>query len=123
MSLAFLLLFTLVKGSVIPRPPSQQLVVVTGCDTGFGLLATSALSHAGYPVIAACLTKEGCQRLSNINNIQPVLCDVTSDNDVQGLAKATETLLSTNADMRLWALVNNAGMTPSPLSSSILLID
>ena len=102
-------LLTVVEGSVIPRPPSQNVVVVTGCDTGFGLLASSALSQAGYPVIAACLTKEGYQRLSDINNIQPVMCDVTCENDVKGLARATEMLLSTNEDMRLWALINNAG--------------
>ena len=112
-TLFFFLLTTcyhVVAGGVIHRPPSQSVVVVTGCDTGFGYLASSALSQAGYPVIAACLTQEGYQRLSTINNVQPVICDVTCENDVKGLARATEMALSANSDMRLWALINNAGI-------------
>lgn len=92
--------------------PAQSVVLITGCDTGFGLLATSQLSKAGYKVVSACLTKEGCAKVDGIAGAVSVLCDVTKETDVRNLASTTEQLLASDDQLRLWAVINNAGIAP-----------
>ena len=48
---------------------SSYIVIVTGCDTGFGALLAIALHHKGYFVIATTLTKEG-----NTQSLNMQLC-------------------------------------------------
>lgn len=38
---------------------SDFIIIVTGCDTGFGAMLALALHQIGYFVIATTLTKEG----------------------------------------------------------------
>jgi dehydrogenase/reductase SDR family protein 9 len=92
--------------------PAQSVVLITGCDTGFGLLATSQLSKAGYKVIAACLTTEGCATIDEISGAVSVLCDVTKESDIRNLALTAETMLAGDDQLRLWAVINNAGIAP-----------
>lgn len=48
---------------------SDFIVIVTGCDTGFGAMLAIALHQKGYHVIATTLTKEG-----NIQSLDMHLC-------------------------------------------------
>ena len=92
-------------------PAHNSVVLITGCDTGFGSLATTVLSRAGYKVVASCLTVEGCQRLHDVAALT-VQCDVSRDGDVANLAQATEAYLASDRLLRLWCVVNNAGIAP-----------
>ena len=114
MLLSLLLLPPLVSSLMTQAPAAvvaQKVVLITGCDTGFGSLAATALARAGYPIVASCLTAEGCARLRDVAALT-VQCDVSSDSDVARLVSDTEAFLDTDASRRLWCVVNNAGIAP-----------
>lgn len=88
--------------------PSRSIVVITGCDSGFGLMTAKKLTSMGYLVVAGCLQAESVEALK-FSVTLPVLCDVTKEADLQQLViKVWE--LSELRNARLWALVNNAGI-------------
>ena len=47
------------RGAAGRRP-----VVITGCDSGFGLMAAQQLAQRGHTVLAGCLTADGVARLA-----------------------------------------------------------
>ena len=85
---------------------SKSIVLITGCDTGFGALSAIELSDSGYRVVAACLTEEGVARLDQKVTLS-IVCDVTKEDDVIKLATAVEKL-AIDENLNLWAVVNNA---------------
>ena len=88
------------------------MVSYTGCDSGFGESASKKLSSIGFNVVSACLTEEGVKRLNGKVRLA-IKCDVTKQNDINRLTKATENLMiDRNEGLRLWAVVNNAGIAP-----------
>lgn len=120
-SIAFLLLFSLflvsdcgnyilnnLKKQLKTVVPEDNIILITGCDSGFGELAAIELTACGYNVVAACLTEEGKNRIKSLVSLS-VLCDVTNENDVLHLATAIEELAAKNK-LRLWAVINNAGI-------------
>jgi hypothetical protein len=122
-STAFLLLFSLflvsdcgsfildnVKGQLKTVVPEENIILITGCDTGFGAMASIELAKSGYNVVSACLTEEGKKSLEGKVALS-ILCDVTNEKDVLCLALATEDLAAKNK-LRLWAVINNAGIAP-----------
>ena len=86
--------------------PKSLVVVVTGCDTGFGELTAVQLQEAGFNVVAACLTVTGTARIKNLVTLS-IVCDITKEDDVARLASATEELCQSR-NLKLWAVVNNA---------------
>ena len=88
--------------------PSKYVVVITGCDTGFGEMAATQLSKLNFHVVAACLTPAGMESLSGRVALT-VKCDVTKEADVKELADKTTAYCADNG-CKLWALVNNAGI-------------
>lgn len=88
------------KGSLV--------VVITGCDSGFGAMTAEDLQRDGFRVVAACLTDKGVDSIRNKVTLA-VRCDVTSDADIESLRKSVEALLLDNA-WTLWAIINNAGI-------------
>ncbi|CAM9643370.1 unnamed protein product, partial [Ectocarpus fasciculatus] len=87
------------------------VIVVTGCDSGFGELSAVRLSKRGFKVVAACLTKEGADRVRD-SVATAVVCDITKEADVARLVKETEELV-VSLNGHLWALINNAGIASS----------
>ena len=87
---------------------SDNAVVITGCDSGFGLMTSLYLTEKGFKVIAACLTKEGQLFLQGKVALS-VLCDVTKEEDLVNMTNLTEQYIKSN-NLRLWGLVNNAGI-------------
>eukprot|EP00002_Diphylleia_rotans_P041086 TRINITY_DN9907_c0_g1_i1.p1 TRINITY_DN9907_c0_g1~~TRINITY_DN9907_c0_g1_i1.p1 ORF type:complete len:321 (-),score=54.80 TRINITY_DN9907_c0_g1_i1:133-1095(-) len=85
----------------------DKVVVITGCDSGFGKLATEVLAQSGFTVYATCLTENGMKDLcaKKCERIVPVRCDVTKDADVENLRKIVMA-----SGRPLWALINNAGV-------------
>ena len=58
-----------------------RVVVVTGCDSGFGLLSSISLQKLGFHVISACLTDDGIDHISSDVELS-VKCDITKEADV-----------------------------------------
>ena len=87
---------------------SKCIVVITGCDTGFGNMAALSLSKQGFQVIATCMTTAGKSELAP-HVAQIVLCDVTKADNVAQLGAAVDKLI-TEKQFKLWAVINNAGI-------------
>jgi 3-hydroxybutyrate dehydrogenase len=83
-------------------------IVITGCDSGFGEMSSRRFAEMGFHVISGCMTEDGVKRLSNVVAVA-MICDVTRESDVSQLANQTDLYLKKN-NIRLWAIVNNAGI-------------
>lgn len=97
----------------------KKLIVISGCDRGFGrLLAENLYKSTDYIVLALVLTDEGLEELNAVANDDPssstkrlfvLKCNVTSDTDIQkAKASVSEILGAQNAV--LYSIVNNAGI-------------
>ena len=63
----------------------KKHILVTGCDSGFGLQTALELSESNCKVFAGCLTQDGVNRLQNDERFQGMafIMDVTKEDDVQ----------------------------------------
>jgi NADP-dependent 3-hydroxy acid dehydrogenase YdfG len=75
----------------------QKIAVVTGASSGIGAATARRLAEDGYQVYALARRKD---RLEALDVGIPVVCDVTSDDEVAAFAKTLD---------RVDLLVNNAG--------------
>ncbi len=114
--LAFIRSFTRITIS----DPQNHIILITGCDSGFGLMTVYRLLQQGYFVVALCLTEQGVSELQEYTKTNGVAdrcvvlrCDVTKEEDVKKVYEKVEGLLTTHKSLKLWALVNNAGIAPS----------
>jgi len=83
---------------------SQKTILITGCSSGIGLSAATALKQRGYRVFASARKPEDAAKLST-QGFESIQLDV---NDSASMHTALEHILSlTNG--RLDALFNNAG--------------
>jgi NAD(P)-dependent dehydrogenase (short-subunit alcohol dehydrogenase family) len=91
---------------------SERTVVVTGSSTGIGLAVCTLLARRGYHVVAGVRSEADAERLrvADPAHIEPFHLDITSEDDIQSLARHL-------ADgCRVAALVNNAGIAvPGPI--------
>lgn len=83
----------------------SQAVLVTGCSSGIGLATAEFLAGHGIPVFATVRGAADAERLAALPGVEPVLCDVRSDDDVARLRAAID-----ERGAGLWGLVNNAGV-------------
>mmetsp|Transcript_1457 Transcript_1457/g.3911 ORF Transcript_1457/g.3911 Transcript_1457/m.3911 type:complete len:346 (+) Transcript_1457:67-1104(+) len=84
-------------------------VLITGCDTGFGRMASVQLARRGFHVHAACLFEKSVDDLQKegLENLHPFSMDVTKDESVEaGYTAVCERL----PEAGLWAIINNAGV-------------
>ena len=91
--------------------PEKCIIVITGCDSGFGLMSCKKLSKMGYLVVAACLQADSVVALKDTVALA-VQCDITKQADVARLVQQTEDLAAKRKAV-LWTLVNNAGVANS----------
>ncbi|OGX30147.1 MAG: hypothetical protein A2705_00355 [Omnitrophica WOR_2 bacterium RIFCSPHIGHO2_01_FULL_52_10] len=91
------------------QPSNSQVVLLTGCSSGFGLLTAARLAAQGYTVVATMrdLRKEG-NLTSEVNRrggaVEVLQMDVT---DKQSVTRAVERIKMGHG--RIDVLVNNAG--------------
>src|SRR5947209_12161026 len=91
----------------------QKTIVITGCSSGFGRVTALHMAKLGWQVFAT-VRKEADQEsllseavtLRCKEQLTPLICDITSAEDVAALARTVGTLTS-----RVDALLNNAGTT------------
>ena len=92
----------------------NKVILITGCDTGFGnLLALTLATTYGYRVIATCLKQESVDKfLSNssftTNGSTSCVMDVTKSDDILRVKELTIKYLFDTGSI-LWGIVNNAG--------------
>ena len=91
--------------------PSRCIVVITGCDSGFGRMTCEKLSSMGYLVVAGCLQARSVVELESTVALA-VQCDITKEADLHLLVTKVEALAKSRG-ARLWAVVNNAGVANS----------
>lgn len=84
-------------------------VVITGCDSGVGMLTAIHMQNNGLEVIATCESDEGVERLKDRVKLAMKM-DVTKDRDINQVMQRTQTMLNQDTRGRLWGLINNAGM-------------
>ena len=102
----------------------SKTIVITGCSSGFGRVTALHLARNGWRVFAtvrseadqaSLLVEAMAQGLHE--RLTPVLCDITDEAHVQGLARTVS-----EATSRLDALLNNAG-TAYPAPVELLSLD
>jgi retinol dehydrogenase-16 len=89
-------------------PTTNKIILLTGCDSGFGRSLSCRLSLLGFDVVAACYTEEGAKFLDRIVT-KTVVADLGTSDGVQSVVDACRDVLNQNYK-RLWAIVNNAGV-------------
>ncbi|XP_032815418.2 D-beta-hydroxybutyrate dehydrogenase, mitochondrial-like [Petromyzon marinus] len=91
----------------------KKAVLVTGCDSGFGLQFARELHGLGMTVLAGCLqTKSpGASELAALNSprMHVLALDVTSDENVEEVLRVAQGIVTDNG-LELWCVVNNAGV-------------
>ncbi|MCW2527819.1 MAG: dehydrogenase, partial [Pseudonocardiales bacterium] len=84
----------------------SELVVVTGASTGIGKATAQRLAADGFLVLAGVRREQDATAL-RANNIEPLILDITDEQQVAALAKR----ISTDPLKRpLRAVINNAGI-------------
>eukprot|EP00121_Abeoforma_whisleri_P014363 Awhi_evm1s13247 len=53
---------------MIQKGEKKRIVIVTGCDSGFGSIVARALVEKQFMVIAACLTEESAKKYEDDDN-------------------------------------------------------
>jgi len=92
----------------------DKSVLITGCDTGFGLSLAKHLTSLGFNVFAGCLLADkegpGAKELRGLGSprLKVIQLDVTKQEDwVKAKEFVEKNLISTSSG--LWGIVNNAG--------------
>lgn len=94
-----------------PVQTKDKAVIVTGCDSGFGLFTALNLNRQGFHVVACVLQKDsdGSKRLvreaHHKARMQVVQLDVTKDDDVIALhAEVLKTISGNNSVTQLFGV-------------------
>ena len=85
-------LWSFVQSKRVGEDNEAKVVLITGCDSGFGYHTALKLSSSKCNVLAGCLTKEGVHRLERDEkfNGKAFVIDVTKEDDIKDAAKLVE---------------------------------
>ncbi|XP_069583295.1 D-beta-hydroxybutyrate dehydrogenase, mitochondrial-like isoform X2 [Ranitomeya imitator] len=117
--LVYFVFMLFVAMPALPRgtvPIQGKAVLITGCDSGFGLALAKHLHNLGFTVFAGCLLKdkngEGAKELQSLccHHMKVLQLNVCSQEEV---TQAVEFVAKNLEDPSkgLWGLVNNAGIS------------
>lgn len=79
----------------IKQKNSELYVLITGCDTGFGLLAAKSFAERGINVFAAYLKEFDANTELN-QRLIPIKLDVTKEDDIKNAVKTISNRLPPN---------------------------
>lgn len=77
----WILLWLVFREKDLKLVPRDKIVLISGCDSGFGLLSTLRLAGMGCKVLAGCYSEKGIEFLRDHelkNRIVPFRLDITS---------------------------------------------
>lgn len=96
------------EGVKAQRP---KVVVISGCDRGFGRMMVEewAKKNDKLIIVALTLTKTASEQFQNLSNVMAIQCDVTSEEDVKAMKQRVQTLLK-DKNAVLYSIINNAGI-------------
>ncbi|KAG0230770.1 hypothetical protein BGW42_000744 [Actinomortierella wolfii] len=89
--------------------PQTLVVVITGCDSGFGAEITQRFFELGsYTIYATCLTQEGANKLNDLKSprLRASVVDVTNQDDIDRLQASIES----ECPQGVYCVLNNAGI-------------
>ncbi|CAO3573824.1 unnamed protein product [Mortierella alpina] len=89
--------------------PANLVVVITGCDTGFGSEITEDLyQRGGFTIYATCLTEQAVEKYNarQSSRIRALQVDVTNQKDVDRLRAQVEA----ECPQGVFCVFNNAGI-------------
>ena len=97
---------------------SNKVVVVTGCDSGFGRATVLAMIKEGYTVFAGCLNASNAEKDDSYQAIEKAAAsrlhlmqmDVTKQDQIQQSLATVSEWLDQNKGFHLCAVVANAGI-------------
>ena len=84
-----------------------RVILITGCDSGFGQSLARAARDADFDVVAACYTEAGAHNFDGVERISTIVADLTT---VEGRARVVTFGTAVAGARGLHALVNNAGL-------------
>eukprot|EP01084_Bolivina_argentea_P121485 215287_1 len=89
-----------------------KIMLITGCDTGFGNSLTRKLDKMGSIVFACCLNQSTANQLntSTSENVHVLIMDVTNLEQIKNTYKIVKKFCI-DTKSPLFGLVNNAGIT------------
>lgn len=99
--------------------PANLVVVITGCDTGFGSEITEDLyQRGGFTIYATCLTEQAVEKYNarQSSRIRALQVDVTKQQDVERLRAQVEA----ECPQGVFCVFNNAGTHTDVLLAQIL---
>lgn len=113
MFMLFVAMPSLPRGTVTTQ---GKAVLITGCDSGFGLALAKHLHKLGFTVFAGCLLMDkncgGAEELKGFhcNRMKVLQLNVCSEEEVTQAVEFVKENLE-DPDKGLWGLVNNAGIS------------
>ncbi|XP_072035121.1 retinol dehydrogenase 16-like [Amphiura filiformis] len=87
-----------------------KVVIITGCNSGFGKAAAKYFDSIGAYVFAICYSGDSGEHeliATCSGKLTPIQLDITKDDQVRKVARTIKGMLG---DRELWGLVNNAGI-------------
>lgn len=86
---------------------SQEIIVVTGASSGIGAATAKRLAILNYHVLAGVLSENEARNIES-KNIEPIVLDITKEQDIKRLADRLQSLETGGSHLR--SLINNAGI-------------
>ena len=87
----------------------KRIVVISGCDTGFGRASALDLAQRGFLVFAGCLNVHKCH--FNHRNLIPMQMDVTKIDQMKDCFEQVSEYVENNPGCYLTGVVANAGVS------------
>jgi NAD(P)-dependent dehydrogenase (short-subunit alcohol dehydrogenase family) len=82
-----------------------KFVLITGCDSGIGLLSVKTFRKTNAQIISLCLTDEGSRKALSSGASFALKCDLSLPLDIDSVIAKIKLICKGT----LWSIVHNAG--------------